>query len=134
MTSPPSLSDCTLLYLEDEILIALDTAETLRETGLERVHAVHTLADANTVLDAEKVDLAVLDINLGRGDTSFDIARRVRESGGQVVFATGYTDHDIPDDLSDLPVLIKPVMPRLLMETLEATLKAHARFATSALP
>ncbi len=53
-------------------------------------------------------DFALLDINLGP-DTSYDIARRLREQGVPFAFASGYGDSArLPDDLSDAINVGKP--------------------------
>lgn len=108
MTTQPTLSDKSVLYVEDEVIIALVGTDTIKALGFKDVKSAFTKKSALKALDQDRFDLAVLDVNLGNGDTSFDVARRVKEAGGKVVFTTGYTDRDTPDDLVDEPVVIKP--------------------------
>jgi len=58
-------SDRRILYLEDEIIIALDTAETLREMGFAQVGLAHNLRKARKLAEAGGYDVALLDVNVG---------------------------------------------------------------------
>ena len=64
-----------LLLVEDEALIGLDLRLTLEERGFVVEGPVRTEAAAMKVLETAEIAMALLDINLGRGRTSFGIAR-----------------------------------------------------------
>jgi hypothetical protein len=57
--------------------------------------------------DAERLDAAVLDRNLG-GDSSTAVARRLRDRGIPFAVISGYADAGLPPDLADVPRLAKP--------------------------
>lgn len=77
-----------VLIVEDEALIAFDTEYSLESEGFEVVATVDTVAEAIATLEAEPVDLVLLDVALSDG-TGVDIARVASTKGVCVVFATG---------------------------------------------
>lgn len=78
-----------ILVLEDEVLLALDAAETLEELGAVVVGPVHRVDAALALLDRERPDAALLDVNIN-GDTSAAVASRLVEESIPFVLATGY--------------------------------------------
>lgn len=87
---PTTLRNYKVLYVEDEPLIAMDGEAMLREIGFDDVVVALTLADAQAAIDTQGFDLALMDINLGSGETSMPIAATLSERGTRVVFASGY--------------------------------------------
>ena len=73
-----------LLYLEDEVLIAFDIAAFLEELDVGDVTTAHKLKSAWMAIENKRFDLALLDINVDRRQTSFEI-------GSQACAATGIT-------------------------------------------
>ena len=65
------------LCLDDEVLVSLDLGDTLREFGIGEVLTASTLESARALVADRRIDVAVLDINLGQGETSFEIAEMV---------------------------------------------------------
>lgn len=67
------------------------------------------MAQALFVLDeGHRIDLAVLDINLG-GDMVFPVADRLRAADIPLIFATGYGQSDLPARFTGVPRCEKPV-------------------------
>lgn len=87
-----------LLYLEDEPVIALETAEVLRELGFSAVTTTATLSAAQQAVRERMPDLALLDVSLARGESALDLARELLEQGVPVVLATGYSAEEIAAD------------------------------------
>lgn len=98
-----------VLILEDEPLIALDLRYACEDVGIEP----RVVASSRQALDAlagdEPIDGAVLDVNLGRGETCEAVAKILKERGVPFVLNTG--------DLNrageylrgmDAPILSKP--------------------------
>ena len=63
-----------MLVFEAEALILLDLEQTLTEAGVETVLVAATTDDALAIVDAAELDAAILDLNLGRGGWSYDVA------------------------------------------------------------
>ena len=76
-----------VLIVEDEILVALDLEWRLNDMGAEVVAIAADRKDA--LAYAEKVDLALVDVNLRDGATGPDIGRELASRYGvAVVFVT----------------------------------------------
>ena len=111
-----------VLCLDDEVLVAIDVADALRDLGFEDVTTAFTVKGAREVLEAKPIAIAVLDVNLGHGETSFEIARKVAAEGGAVVFASGYNASGLPEEFRDSPLVSKPIHEKLLARALAQAL------------
>jgi ActR/RegA family two-component response regulator len=91
--STPSKSK--LLYVEDEVIVALDVSDGLEhELGFD-VHMAHNLPAAMAKCETTSFDFALLDMNLGNGENSLALGLMLAERGTHVVFASGYNRHEI---------------------------------------
>ena len=99
-----------VLILDDEFLIAMALAEDLEDEGFDIVGPFSTVEKATAGLENSPVDIALLDVNLGNGRTSFDLARRLREKGIPFAFLTGYGSlTSAQSEFHDSVFLTKPV-------------------------
>lgn len=97
-----------ILLVEDSMIIALDTAETLRRLGVDEVSTCSNVASALVAIERQSADFAIVDFNLGH-ETSEPIIRELRERSIPFVLATGYGDvDDKAAELGALGVLKKP--------------------------
>ncbi|MEI4488502.1 response regulator [Frigidibacter sp. MR17.14] len=113
-----------ILYLEDEAIIALETTEILRDIGFEDVRVAYSLDGVEKALQGDLPDVALLDINLGHGRTSFELGRSLVGSGVTVVYATGYSASSLPGDLNAM-VIEKPLSAAMLEDALRTALGAE---------
>ena len=99
-----------VLVVEDNALIAFDVADMLSRAGFEVVGPAGTPAEGLRLVESEAPDGAILDIDMGRSETTFEVARLLRERNKQVLFLSGYSEvvHPLPADLEDVPRLAKP--------------------------
>ncbi|MEZ5854385.1 MAG: PAS domain-containing protein [Hyphomicrobiaceae bacterium] len=88
---PTRLKNCRVLYVEDEPLIAMDGEATLRDLGFENIVMALTYADARSRISEQTFDLALMDINLGGGQTSLPLAKMLAAQGSRVILASGYS-------------------------------------------
>jgi len=108
----------TALVVEDNMLIAMDAEEALRELGASAVRLCPNVASALECIAAAAFDVALLDVSLG-DDTSEAIAMALRARGTPFVMTTGFGDY-----ISDIaayagaPVLTKPYAPSHLASAL----------------
>ena len=107
----------SVLVLEDEAIVAMDIAAELEDAGWRVIGPAGTIAEADRLIEDEFPANAVLDVNLA-GMRSYDFAARLRDRGCAVLFVTGYAEGTIPDHLSDIPVLSKPVVADVLTRRL----------------
>jgi light-regulated signal transduction histidine kinase (bacteriophytochrome)/CheY-like chemotaxis protein len=119
-----SLNGLSLLLVEDQSLIALDTEELLRQLGASDVRLSPDATHAILALGSFRPDVAVLDFNLG-DTTSEQVADRLSALNVPFVFATGYGDNVmIPERLRHVPVVRKPVSPSALTTQIEKAQQA----------
>jgi len=109
------LSGMRVLVVEDEYFIAADVAKALEARGAEVVGPVGTLEDATRAVESERIDKAVLDMNL-RGNMAYAIADRLEDAGISYVISTGYGADNLPERLRDKPRIEKPFDPETLAE------------------
>jgi CheY-like chemotaxis protein len=116
-------SELSVVFLEDEYLIALDAEQNLEALGVKCVRVVNTLAGAAAIAEAGDVDVAILDLNIN-GEMSFEVAEMFRKKGIPIVFASGYElrDRFDPDLESTAVHLRKPYTAESLKTALEAAL------------
>lgn len=124
---PVSLAGKRVLIVEDEALIALSLADAMIELGCEVVGPAGSSEDALALLKSGGADLAILDINLGGGN-SRGVARAVRALGIPFVYCTGYSEPALEDaaDGLEAEVVTKPAGTRELADALRRALAGRA--------
>lgn len=107
------------LVVEDEYVIAADLAASLKALGVEVAGPAASVAEALTLLesDGDRLDGAVLDINLGN-ERVYPVADVLRGRGIPFVFTTGYDAAVVPNCYADVPRCEKPVDERRLVRFL----------------
>jgi CheY-like chemotaxis protein len=111
-------SGCRILVMEDDGMLAMDISDTLDELGHLVVGPARTVKDALARIESEPIDVALLDINLGNGETSYPVAEMLRRRGVPFAFLTGYGEFGIKESFRDRPVIPKPVDEMKLVTTL----------------
>lgn len=114
-----------VLILEDEPLIAMDLGMAFGDREIDTVMAI-SCAEAHAALDAETIDGAVLDVNLGGGETCEKIAITLKERAIPFILNTG--DLDRSGELLraiDAPVVAKPTPAEAVVERLVQHAKPH---------
>jgi DNA-binding response OmpR family regulator len=105
------LKELKLLVVEDNFLIAEMLCHELRDLGCAVTGPTARVKDAMRLATDEKLDGALLDIDLG-GEFSFPVAAVLASRGVPFGFVTGYTDsRSIPEKFRKVPCLAKPFMP-----------------------
>jgi CheY-like chemotaxis protein len=112
-----------ILVLEDEGLVAMHIQDLLEDHGYVVLGPVRTVEDALSCLEGEVIDAALLDVNLGKGGTSFPVATVLKERAIPFVFLTGYGEKGLQEPFSNWKVLSKPVDEQSFLETLEQLLQ-----------
>ena len=107
MTDIPDLSGLRILVVEDEMMVSMLIEDMLTDLGCTVVGPAARLDEAIALADAETLDCAVLDVNLG-GQPIFPLADILRAKGTPFAFATGYGDAGLRDVDKGTPVLQKP--------------------------
>jgi CheY-like chemotaxis protein len=109
-----------VLVVEDEPLIAMLMQRTLQAWGLNILGPVQTAEKAIAIAEETRPDAALLDINLGREETSLPAADNLRDQGVPFAFVSGYQDRKLPERFRAAPRLSKPVSDDELRRTLQS--------------
>ncbi|GJE78273.1 response regulator [Methylorubrum suomiense] len=116
MPGEEDLSGCTVLVVEDDYFIASDTERALREAGGQVIGPVGHEDLALTLLETERPNCALVDINLGHG-IGYRISEALQDANVPFVFVTGYDDEEIPARFDHVERLRKPADFRQLVRT-----------------
>lgn len=116
------LADCHILIIEDDFYQAQDTRDYLMDAGAQIAACRGTIPDLDELLAERRVEIAMLDINLGHTQ-SFDLARALRDRAIPFVFLTGYDAEIVPPDLGEAPLITKPADPATVINALSKRLE-----------
>jgi light-regulated signal transduction histidine kinase (bacteriophytochrome)/CheY-like chemotaxis protein len=112
-----------VLLVEDNMIIAMDGEDALRDLGAE-VTTASSVGRAREAIAIQSVDMAVLDFNLGH-ETSLPVADLLAEKGIPFLFATGYGDGlDLPSRFENVVLLKKPYSGATLAQALAPIIEA----------
>lgn len=122
MSSRPDLN---VLVVEDDALVAWDVETALLDAGCLVVGPANGVARALELMDAHKLDLVVLDLNLGT-DSSAPIADRLQEKGIPFLFLSGHSREFLPQRHRERPLVAKPFHPSLLIRAVQQAIDYSA--------
>ena len=103
------------MLVEDERLVCMDIQDMLEEFGYQVVGPAAQVGKALEIIEQETIDLAVLDVNLGR-ETGYPVVERLSVRGVPFIFSTGYAEVDPP--YRDRPKVQKPFSGQQLFDAL----------------
>lgn len=118
-----NLDGRTILLVEDEVLIAMDLSDTFDSAGAEVAYA-RTLDEGLKLAEDGHFDAALLDVNLGRGETCAPIAETLARRG--IPFALHSGDLDRRGELVssiDAPLVRKPVSAEAVISAISALIR-----------
>ncbi|WP_295042279.1 HWE histidine kinase domain-containing protein [uncultured Paracoccus sp.] len=123
------LSGRHVLLVEDQTLIAMSLQAELEDHGLQVIGRAASVEAALALIDRDRPDLAVLDVNLANED-SLPVAEYLRRRQIPFVFATGYgSDFGASPEFDGTPVVSKPYQ---VQEILQKLAEAEARVSPAA--
>ena len=118
--APAPRAGGSIMIVEDEALVALDLVAVLEDRGFTVVGPAATVDQAMELLDRHAVSLAILDVNLGRDETSEPIAKRLKREGIRFFVTSGYSAHQRAPVFNDAPSFDKPVNVAQIVSAVEA--------------
>ncbi|KPG02202.1 response regulator receiver protein [Rhodopseudomonas sp. AAP120] len=109
----------TVLIVEDEFLIAMDLAHMLEELGWRVIGPAPNVKDALRLLQAERPQVALLDVNLGR-ELVTPVAENLKALGVPFAVASAYDEPEKVGGavLAGVPNAGKPTTARRLIAVL----------------
>lgn len=110
----------TALIVEDNMIIAMEAEDILRELGFDDCLVCGSVRAALQIIGDHPVTFGLLDIGLGN-ETSEQVALALRAQGTPFIFASGYDEFpELAEELASTPVATKPYT----RSDIEAALKA----------
>jgi DNA-binding response OmpR family regulator len=120
-----NLNNHCILIVEDEIFIAMQLAEIVRDAGAEAAGPAMSAHEALRLFDNNDITGAILDVRLSDG-CSLPVAQRLEAAGIPFIFHTG-NDDKISSDWPQAPIVKKPAAPRILLAALSAAIRRPDR-------
>lgn len=117
MSGPTALAGKRVLIIEDDYYQSYDEATHIARAGGTVVASTADADEACAMIGRERIDLALVDINLGQGP-SFQTAKALRDRGIPFIFTTGYDAAVLPDDFQDEVLVLKPFSQNTLIAAL----------------
>lgn len=111
--------DFRILVVEDEPLIGLDVAHSLKDAGYEVVGPIRSVEAAVRSIARQPPAMAVLDLNLGN-ETTVHVADVLEGIRVPFVWLSGYSRDIIPVKHRGRPYISKPFSPATLLGILAA--------------
>lgn len=102
------MTSLSALVVEDDYLLSIMIEDILTELGVAVVGPAMSLEDALPLAESAAMDFAMLDVNLGHGETSTPVAEKLRERGIPFAFLTGYGADGRPAGFEDAKLVSKP--------------------------
>jgi len=113
-----SLKDKRLLLVEDNVLVAMDLADSLTVAGCRVVGPASTLDAAALLASQEALDMAVLDVDL-HGAPIWPVAETLMSRNIPFVFLSGYGNTlAIPAAFRVYQRLTKPITSATLLRAI----------------
>jgi DNA-binding NtrC family response regulator len=116
-----SLNGARILILEDEFFLADDLARALREAGAEPVGPASNMEQAENLVAREHLDAAILDVNI-HGALASGFIERLASGKLPCLIVSGYGGDALPEAISGIPRIEKPISPSSVIEILGAEL------------
>lgn len=120
------MSKLKVLVVEDEIIIADNICNALRDLGYETLEPAINYTEALIAIEKEKPDIAILDIHLSGKKTGIDIAKKIRASYSfPFIFLTSNSDKitlNLAKEVMPPAYLIKPFSKQELYTSVEIAL------------
>ncbi len=109
-----------VLVVEDEPLVALLVVDMLQDAGCIVVGPAYDVSTALELFEQDSPDAAVLDINLGKDQTSAPVADALESAGIPFIYATGYGTAALRTKDKHKPRIDKPFDKQILLRALRA--------------
>jgi DNA-binding response OmpR family regulator len=107
-----------VLVVEDEALLAMELEELLDGAGCTVVGPFSDVARALDAAHRERIDVALLDMNLN-GEMVYPLADELTRKGVPFLFVTGYGALDVPERFRSITRVAKPIDPADLANELQ---------------
>jgi DNA-binding response OmpR family regulator len=118
----PSRSDVRIMIVEDDVLLALDLADTLRDAGLTILGPFGSVDAALDAVRADRPAGAILDIDL-KGILSFPVADALAAANVPFLWLSASSPEVVPAVHQARPFLSKPFAAPTLLRVVRGLVK-----------
>ncbi len=109
----PLTGKCILL-VEDDVSLASDLENLLGTLGYNDIYFASDLTEAQKIAAAEKLDVALLDVNLGGGIKTVELGRHLAKKGVRILFMSAFNAEEMAMATRGFEFVEKPLsLPRL---------------------
>lgn len=108
-----------VLVVEDDPLVSMTLEDMLLTLGAEVVGPARTLEEGFGLLEQPEVQLAILDVSLGR-EPVYPLAEALQDRGVPLIFTTGYDHLQGGERFAKSRILPKPYTTASLAQALQA--------------
>lgn len=109
----PLTGKCVLL-VEDDVSLANDLENLLGTLGYRDIFFASNLTDAQQIAAIEKLDVALLDVNLGEGIKTVELGRSLAKKGVRILFMSAFNAEEMALATRGFEFVEKPLsLPRL---------------------
>lgn len=115
-----------VLVVEDEPLIAIEIEDILASAGIVVVGPAASVRQSMELIYDQRVDAAVLDVNLGQ-ENSEAVAFELNRRGIPFVAVSGYTTDQRPRVFENSPYLVKPFRAQDLIDSVRCAAREASR-------
>jgi DNA-binding response OmpR family regulator len=112
----------SILVVEDEHVTALNLMKILEDAGFKVIGPASTVAGAHACIADNRIDAALLDINLGKDTRIFPVAEVLVALHVPFAFVSGHPRTLMPPHLYGHSFIAKPFSPRDIIATLKELL------------
>jgi DNA-binding response OmpR family regulator len=123
MEGDGSFGKWAVLVVEDNFLLAETVCDALADFGLAPVGPAPTIDKALGLIGSQRVDLALLDIKVGKQPV-FPICEVLNARGIPFVFLSG-TVEELPVAYASAPMVGKPARPDIIAKLILSILRAR---------
>jgi two-component sensor histidine kinase len=115
----PSLKPLRALILEDKSILAMEMQSMLELLGFTDILVLSKINPELHDQQFKMIEVAILDIDLGKGHNSFAFAEHLQRLGVPFIFVSGFDEtFDYPEIFQTVPRLLKPVSVNDLKRTI----------------
>jgi CheY-like chemotaxis protein len=114
-----TLHGLRVLVLEDEMIVLVMIEDMLADLGCQVVGPAASVDEALALAEAGGVDAALLDLNLGHGESSYPVADLLAQRQIPFAFVTGYSADALRPPHTGRPILEKPFWGDALANVLQ---------------
>jgi len=132
------MSRIKILIVEDELIISQDISFKLEDLGYEVVEMASDYEEAIEIIEAEALDIVLLDINLSEEKDGIDVAKYIRANKDlPFVYLTSNADFSTVSRAKETKpngYVLKPVQTKELLVAIEMALASVTGVATNQKP